>query len=53
MLNGALVGIIYMVFIYILSSIFVSGFSFNLQSIIMILVGVLTGTIGGIIGVNL
>lgn len=53
MLNGALVGLIYMVFIYILSSILISGFSLDTKSIIMILVGMLAGMVGGIIGVNL
>lgn len=53
MLNGALVGLIYILFIYILSSILVSGFSIDMKSIVMIIVGVLAGMIGGIIGVNL
>jgi len=53
MLNGALVGLIYMIFIYLLSSILLTGFSLNMQSIIMIIVGTLAGMVGGIIGVNL
>lgn len=53
MLNGGLVGLIYVLLIYLLSSIFLVGFQFNLNSIIMIAVGILTGMIGGIIGVNL
>ena len=53
MLNGGLVGLIYVSLIYLLSSIFLVGFQFNLNSIIMIAVGILTGMIGGIIGVNL
>ena len=51
--NGALVGLIYILCIYVLSSIFSVGFSFNINSIIMLLIGVVTGMIGGIIGVNL
>ena len=51
-LNGALVGAIYMITIYLLSSIFVSGFEINMQSVIMIAVSILAGMIGGIIGVN-
>lgn len=51
-LNGALVGAIYMITIYLLSSIFVSGFEINMQSIIMIGTSILAGMIGGIIGVN-
>ena len=53
MLNGALVGLIYIMFIYILSSILLAGFAIDTNSIIMIAVSVATGMIGGIIGVNL
>lgn len=51
--NGALVGMIYIFTIYLLSSAIFVGFSLNLSSIIMIVVSILTGMIGGIIGVNL
>ena len=51
-INGSLVGAIYMITIYLLSSIFVAGFSINLQSAIMIIVSIFAGMIGGIIGVN-
>ena len=53
MLNGALVGLIYMLTIYILSSIFLSSFEININSILMISVGIVTGMIGGVIGVNM
>lgn len=53
MLNGALVGLIYMVTIYLLSSMLLSGFSINVHAIMMITVGIVAGMIGGIIGVNL
>ena len=53
MVNGALVGLIYMLTLYILSSILLSSFELNLKSIIMILVGIVTGMIGGVIGVNM
>ena len=52
LLNGALVGIIYMVIIYLISSLLNWRFSLNLQSIIMISVGVIFGILGGIFGVN-
>lgn len=52
-INGGLVGLIYIIFLYILSSIVFAGFSLNMNSIIMIIVSILTGMIGGIIGVNL
>lgn len=53
MLNGALVGLIYMLTIYILSSIVLSSFELTMNSIIMILVGIGTGMVGGVIGVNM
>lgn len=53
MLNGALVGLIYILFIYILSSILLTGFEINIKSLIMMLVSTVAGMIGGIIGVNL
>ena len=54
MINGGLVGLIYIIFIYILSSIFITTFgSINIYTIIMIIIAIITGIIGGIIGVNL
>lgn len=52
-INGALVGLIYILTIYLLSSITGSGFSLNITSIIMIISSVVAGIIGGIIGVNI
>ena len=51
--NGGLVGIIYILFLYLISSILCVNFKLNLYSIIMIFVSCLTGMLGGIIGVNL
>ena len=51
-LNGSIVGAIYILTIYLLSSIFVAGFSLNLQSVIMIIFSIIAGMVGGIIGVN-
>lgn len=53
MLNGALVGLIYMLVIYLLSSILLTGFGISVKSIIMITVGMIAGMVGGVIGVNL
>lgn len=50
--NGALVGLIYIVVIYLLSSIATKTFSLNMYSIIMIIISTAAGAIGGIIGVN-
>lgn len=52
-LNGSFVGAIYMITIYLLSSIFVSGFNMNIQAILMIVISIFAGMIGGIIGVNM
>ena len=52
-INGALVGLIYIVFMYILSSIVNSSFGLNLSSIILIALATIGGMIGGIIGVNI
>ena len=53
MLNGGIVGFIYILSIYIISSIWLSNFSIDLESIIMIIVSIITGMIGGIIGINI
>ena len=50
--NGALVGLIYILVIYLLSSVINKSFSLNIYSIIMIIASVIAGAIGGIIGVN-
>lgn len=52
LLNGALIGGLYIIFIYMVSSILNWRFSLNIQSIIMITVGIIFGILGGIIGVN-
>lgn len=53
LLNGALVGAIYILLIYIISSITGSGFSLNIMSVVMFISSIIAGMIGGIIGVNL
>lgn len=50
---GALQGILYMITIYLISSIACGKFSLTIEGIIMILVGIVAGSIGGIIGANL
>lgn len=52
LLNGALLGAIYMIIIYVISSLLNWKFGIGLESIIMILVGMAFGILGGIIGVN-
>lgn len=50
--NGVLVGIIYIVFLYLISSCVISDFSISNYSIIMMATSVIIGGLGGIIGVN-
>lgn len=52
LVNGALIGGIYIATIYLISSILNWKFSLEIQSIIMIAVGMIFGILGGIIGVN-
>ena len=52
MINGGLIGLIYLLILYMISSILNWKFSLNMQSLIMILVGTTFGVLGGIIGVN-
>lgn len=52
LLNGAFIGGIYVGMIYLISSILNWRFGLEIQSVIMIVVGMLFGIFGGIIGVN-
>ena len=52
MLNGALVGGIYLLSIYLLSGLVNQNFSLTTQSLIIIVAGMICGMFGGIIGVN-
>lgn len=53
-IKGISVGLIYILLIYIISSVVNGGnFALTIGSIIMILIGILCGAIGGIIGVNI
>lgn len=50
--NGALVGLIYILLLYLVSSIVGKNFGLSMYSIIMIVASVMAGAIGGIIAVN-
>ena len=52
LLNGALIGGIYLLSIYLMSSIINNNFSLSVQSIVIIITGMICGMFGGIIGVN-
>lgn len=51
-LNGAIISILYLFILYILSSSIIGDFSLNIQSIIILIMGIVFGILGGIIGVN-
>ena len=51
-INGSIVGLIYILTIYILSSLIEKEFSLNTYSIVMIIGSIFAGALGGIIGVN-
>ena len=51
-INGVLIGLIYIGFIYILSSAIEGNFALNLKSIIMIIGALLAGAVGGIVGAS-
>ncbi|MBQ9298649.1 MAG: TIGR04086 family membrane protein [Clostridia bacterium] len=52
-LNGGIIGLIYVLIIYLISSIVGNGFALNMNSIILIISGIIAGMIGGIVGVNI
>ena len=52
LLNGALIGGIYILSIYLISSLLNWRFYLNFQGIIMIVLGMIFGILGGIVGVN-
>lgn len=53
-IKGIAVGLIYILLIYVISSVVNGGsFALTIGSIIMFLIGILCGAIGGIIGVNI
>lgn len=50
--NGAIIGGIYILILYCISSMLNWKFALSLQSVIMIAIGVVFGMLGGIVGVN-
>lgn len=52
LLNGTLIGGIYLISIYFLSGIINQNFTITIQSIIIVAAGLICGMFGGIIGVN-
>lgn len=52
-LNGSIVGLIYMLILYIFSSLVFKNFTIDKYVITMTIIGILTGAIGGIVGINI
>ena len=52
LIYGGIVGLIYILMLYLASSLCITGFSISAKSFFMLAVGVITGIVGGIIGVN-
>ncbi len=51
-LNGSMVGLVYMIILYLLSSIIFKNFTIDRNVVTMTVIGILTGAIGGIMSVN-
>lgn len=52
-INGGAIGLIYILIIYLISSITNTGFMLNTNSIILMASSVIAGMLGGIVGVNI
>ena len=52
LINGGVVGLTYILALYMLSSFANGNFSLNLNSVIVLITSILAGVVGGIIGVN-
>ncbi len=52
-LNGSIVGVLYMLILYIISILAFTGFTFDRYVLYMLFLGLVTGAFGGIVGVNL
>ncbi len=53
LINGGILGGVYIILLYLFSSVFRMEFSLTIQSIIMMITGIVFGILGGIIGVNI
>jgi putative membrane protein (TIGR04086 family) len=51
-LNGGIVGLIYMVILYLISSLIYNDFTIDKYVITMTTIGIISGSIGGIVGIN-
>ena len=53
MMKGGIIGGIYVISLYLISSILNTGFQVNNYTIMILILGIISGLIGGIIGINL
>ena len=51
-LNGGIIGLAYLLILYLISSLLNWSFGLSIQSVIMIVVGIICGISGGVLGVN-
>ncbi len=51
-LNGGIVGLIYMTILYLISSLIYNDFTIDKYVITMTVIGITSGAIGGIVGIN-
>lgn len=52
-LNGGAAGFLYMLSLYLISSVVINNFAINKYVVTMTIIGMLTGAIGGILGINM
>ncbi len=52
-INGGIIGFVYIFLLYILSSVVKIGFALNAYSIVMMILAIVAGMVGGIVGVNI
>ena len=53
LLNGALLGVLYSIMLYFISSLAGDGFRFNSYMAVIMAVSLFSGAVGGILGINL
>lgn len=53
LLNGSVIGGVYILVLYLISSVINTGFAVNSNTIIMMIASVLAGIVGGVVGVNI
>ncbi len=53
LINGGIIGAIYIASIYIVSSLVSGNFGINMYSTVMIIISIVAGMLGGIVGLNM